>query len=71
MSVIAASLPLFATVVIVVGLLGCAAAAVVLIRHRDAFVREGGTLWMFHGEPDAVEDGGEPAPPQPPLTPSV
>jgi hypothetical protein len=52
MSVFAASLSTFATVVIAVCLVGCAAAVMVLLRSRDAFSRERGGLWMFHGEPD-------------------
>ena len=52
MSAFAASLPLFGAVVIAVGLVGCAVAVVLRIRNRDAFGRERGRLWMFHGEPD-------------------
>jgi hypothetical protein len=52
MSVFAASPSTFTTVVIAVCLVGCAVAVVVLLRSRDAFSRERGGLWMFHGEPD-------------------
>ncbi len=52
MSVFAPTLSLYTYVGIAVGIVGCAIAAVVLIRHRDPFAREGGRLWMFHGAPD-------------------
>jgi hypothetical protein len=33
-------------------LFGTLAAVIMLVRHPDAVAREGGRLWLFHGESD-------------------
>ncbi len=42
----------FAAVVEVVAAIGVAVALILIIRHRDAFARERGTFWVFHGDTD-------------------
>jgi hypothetical protein len=69
----------FATVVVVVGIGGIVASVVVLLRQRDPFKHERGSLWMFHGQPEddpirlegtsyeerhAIDPGPEPAEPR-------
>jgi hypothetical protein len=48
----AASQSAFGIVVVIAGVLGIVVALVIGLRHRDAFARERGSFWMFHGDAD-------------------
>jgi hypothetical protein len=53
MTVLATSFTTFGIVVMAVGIIGAVVALIATIRDPDAFDRERGALWVFHGETDS------------------